>query len=130
MKTFLSILGVLLTLASTIYLSVAVVPASKDGNLPHPFLQKLHDFFNFKKLYIESLIKFFYVLSTMACICTGFTMLFGRTFFAGLGTMIFGPIFVRIIYEFLMFAILLVSNVISINKKLGGSDSNNNNINL
>ena len=40
------------------------------------------------------------------------------TFLYGLGLMILGPLVLRVTYEFVMMAILLVQNVIAINRKL------------
>ncbi|MGN0159781.1 MAG: hypothetical protein ACI4AQ_00150 [Lachnospiraceae bacterium] len=113
-----TILGVVLTLVGVVALYMFVLPKSKDGNFSNPFLQQLHDFFLFKKLYIESVIRFLYVVATVFCIANGFVTLFGKTFFAGLGMMIFGPIAVRITFEFAMMTILLIKNVIEINNKL------------
>lgn len=113
------ILGILAAIILTILLYVAVLPESKNGKLGK-FGQFLHDFFTFKKLYIEAVLRFLYVLSTMLCIAIGFFSMFGASFFSGLGLMILGPIVVRIAYELIMLVIILVSNVIAINRKLGG----------
>ena len=73
-----------------------------------------------------------FVLLTCACIFVGFLLLFGKieyygyfgatfeqsTFLYGLGLMILGPLVLRVTYEFVMMAILLVQNVIAINRKL------------
>ena len=40
------------------------------------------------------------------------------TFLYGLGIMLLGPLVLRVTYEFVMMAILLVQNVIGINRKL------------
>lgn len=112
------VLGVVCAIVLTVLLYVYVIPESKNGKLGK-FLQFLHDFFRFRKLYIEAILRFLYVLTTMLCICTGFFMLFGRTFFAGLALMILGPVVVRLAYELVMLVIILVTNVIAINRKIG-----------
>ena len=121
------ILGCLATVICTVLLYILVLPKSKDGNL-NGFFQFLHDFFHFKKLYIEAVLRFFYVLSTMACICIGFFMMFGKidlfyystyTFGYGLAILIVGPIVTRLSYELMMLTILLVKNVIELNGKVG-----------
>mgnify|MGYP007047218942 CR=1 FL=1 len=85
-----------------------------------------------RPFYIEALTKFVFVLLTCACIFVGFLLLFGKieyygyfgatfgqsTFLYGLGLMILGPLVLRVTYEFVMMAILLVQNVIAINRKL------------
>ena len=128
----LIIIGILLAIAATIVLYIKVMPKRYDGKLGNKFLQFLHDFFNFKTFYIEALTKFVFVLLTCACIFVGFLLLFGKieyygyfgatfehsTFLYGLGLMILGPLVLRVTYEFVMMAILLVQNVISINRKM------------
>ena len=125
------ILGVMAAIILTILAYVFVMPKKNDGNFSHPALQKLHDVFNFKKLYLESILKFFYVLATIFCVCTGFFMIFGyrevwgyydmekaSTALIGLLVMIGGPIVFRLTYESLMMFILLVKNAMEINNKI------------
>ena len=128
----LIIIGILLAVAATIFLYIKVMPKKYDGKLENKFLQFLHDFFHLKTFYIEALTKFVFVLLTCACIFVGFLLLFGKieyygyfgatfeqsTFLYGLGLMILGPLVLRVTYEFVMMAILLVQNVIAINRKL------------
>lgn len=113
-----SIISILLTIIGILALYMFVLPKSKDGNFSNPFLQQLHNFFLFKKLYIESVIRFLYVVATVFSVANGFVMLFGKTFFVGLGMMLLGPIAIRISFEFAMMTILLVKNVVEINNKL------------
>ena len=119
-------LGMIGALACTILLFVLVIPEKKRDEL-NGFFKFLHDLFNFKFLVLEKILKFLYVFSTIACIGIGFFLLFSgyygyyyrqSLFLPGLLLMILGPIFMRIIYEFMMMAILLVQNTISINRKL------------
>lgn len=105
------------------------MPESKDGKLGK-FPQWLHDFFRIKKLYIETVMRFLYVLISIGCFCNGFFMLFGKSYslfdgyhstaIQGLLTMILGPVICRIVYEVLMMGILLVTNVLSIKNRLYG----------
>lgn len=120
------IIGAILALAGTILACVFIIPKKKEDELKG-FWKWLHGVFNFKHLAIEKIIKFFYILSTLACILVGFFMLFsgfnygfGFKSYAGYGIliMILGPIVVRIVYELLMMFILLVQNTIDINNKL------------
>ena len=124
------IIGLILALIGTIVLWILVIPKRKDGTLS-PFLQKLHDYFQFKQLYIEVVMKFFFSLLTVACVTVGFFMLFasvesygGSQSFAlyGLLMMLLGPIALRFIYEMAMMFILLVQNVSDIKQKLGAGD--------
>ncbi len=128
----LIIIGIVLAVAATIFICVRVLPKKYDGRLNSKFLQFLHDFFNFKTFYIEALTKFIFVLLTCLCIFVGFLLMFGKfeyygyfgmtftqsTFLYGLGIMLLGPLVLRVTYEFVMMAILLVQNVIDINRKM------------
>ncbi len=128
----LIIIGIVLAVAATIFICVRVLPKKYDGRLDSKFLQFLHDFFNFKTFYIEALTKFIFVLLTCLCIFVGFLLMFGKfeyygyfgmtftqsTFLYGLGIMLLGPFVLRVTYEFVMMAILLVQNVIDINRKM------------
>lgn len=128
----LIIIGIVLAVAATIFICVRVLPKKYDGRLDSKFLQFLHDFFNFKTFYIEALTKFIFVLLTCLCIFVGFLLMFGKfeyygyfgmtftqsTFLYGLGIMLLGPLVLRVTYEFVMMAILLVQNVIDINRKM------------
>lgn len=128
----LIIIGIVLAVAATIFICVRVLPKKYDGRLDSKFLQFLHDFFNFKTFYIEALTKFIFVLLTCLCIFVGFLLMFGKfeyygyfgmtftqsTFLYGLGIMLLGPLVLRVTYEFVMMVILLVQNVIDINRKM------------
>lgn len=134
----LIIIGIVLAVAATIFICVRVLPKKYDGRLNSKFLQFLHDFFNFKTFYIEALTKFIFVLLTCLCIFVGFLLMFGKfeyygyfgmtftqsTFLYGLGIMLLGPLVLRVTYEFVMMAILLVQNVIDINRKMKASAAN------
>ena len=127
-------IGAIIGLILTVVLCIMVVPEKKRSTLNNKFLVVLHDIFNFKDLLLEKIIKVLYVLTTVACVCIGFFMLFssnryydyyygtyigGQSYFLpGLLLMVLGPIVLRITYEFMMLTILLVKNVIDINKKL------------
>lgn len=125
-STILTLAGVF-GLAACIVLYVMVLPKKKDGNLQHPILQFLHDFFHFKTLYLEVILKFIFTLATCVVVCLGFFTLFGEdywgdsTFVDGLLILVLGPVALRIVYESLMMFILLVKNVIDINNKTKAS---------
>lgn len=113
-------------LVLTILAFIYIVPESKFSTL-NDFGKFLHNTFNFKYLILEKILKAFYVFSTISVVCVGFFMLFyvdegyySDEYYGGYGIllMLLGPIAVRIAYEFLMMAILLVKNVIEINGKL------------
>ena len=128
----LLIAAVILTLVITIVLAIAVVPDKKRSKLKG-FGRFLNDIFNFRGLLIESITRFFYLLTTVAFVVFGFFMLFlvveQESFFddsvrtvwygwIGIILMVVGPIVTRLIFEAAMLFILLVKNVIKINNKL------------
>ena len=147
MRGILVLLGIVATIVAMVLLCIKVLPGSKDGTFSNKHLQKLHDYFNFKKLYIESVLKFIFTLATVTCVVMGvvgllmsvfdllggfvhlfdygsgyFSYLMGNFVVSVLGSatiMVLGPIVLRLVYEGTMMLILLVKNVIEINNKIG-----------
>ena len=125
----ISFLAVIAAVALTVLAFIFIVPEKKFGKL-NKFGQFLHKTLNFKYLIIEKILQALYIFFTALVILVGVVMLFSFTssyngliparWLGGYGLLyiIFGPIIVRIIFEFIMMAILLVKNVISINNKL------------
>ena len=132
--TIALVLGITAALLLTIVVYAKIMPKRLDGQFYNPLAQKLHDFFHFKKLYLEEVLKFIYVLATIFDICYGAALLLGYTyeytgkmpsgwtekptFGYGLLLLIVGPIVLRLAYEGLMMFVLLVKNTIEINNKL------------
>lgn len=111
------IIGLILALLATVATYLFIMPEKARDTLPR-FLQFVHDIFNFKSLLIEKILKALYVFCTIGCIGVGIFLLFGSNFVWGILLIILGPLVVRIVYEFLMLMILLVQNVIAINRKI------------
>ena len=131
------IIGAILAVILTIVLFVLFLVKKNDPAMQKGFGKLIFDFFNFKKLLIESVLRFAYVLSTIASITVGFFLLFGydysyyysyydygshsykeSTALIGLILMVAGPIAIRLVFEIFMMFILLVKNTIEINNKL------------
>ena len=122
-----SIIGGILAGVATVLAYVFIVPESRREKL-NAFGKFLHDTFNFKYLIVEKILQALYIFFTGDLIILGFFMLFAapedffghRHWLGGYGIliMILGPILIRLVYELLMMAILLLKNVISINNKL------------
>ena len=72
-------IGMIATVAAIVLLYVKVLPKKYDGKLDNKYLQWLHNYFNFKRLYIEDILKFFFVVGTVMCVCFGFFMMFSVT---------------------------------------------------
>jgi hypothetical protein len=126
------VLGAIAAIVVTILLYVKVLPRKLDGTFDNKFVQFLHDFFHFKKLYIEEVLKFIFVLATVACVCEGAFLVLGyqerwsyyggtskeSTIGLGLALLVGGPVALRLSYEMLMMFILAVKNVMEINNKM------------
>ena len=121
-------LSMVATIAAMIYLYMKVLPKKLNGKLGNKYLQWLHDYFHVKRLYIEDIVKFVFILGTVFCVCYGILMMFSVTtnfygemtynFGAGLAILISGPIVLRFTYEMLMLRILGVRNLMEINNKM------------
>lgn len=117
-----TVIALCLALVGTILSFIFITPEKKRDKLPK-FFQIVHDIFNFKGLIIEKILKALYIFFTLYAILNSFFLLFsGANFFGCLLSMILLPLFIRIVFEFLIMTILLVKNTISINKKLGSND--------
>ena len=124
MGIFLLIVALILTLV----VFFGVMPKWRDGTFGNKFVQFVHDYFNFKKIYIESVLKFIFVFATIMAILGGIYLMFMPAFddwidftFEGflvsLAVIILSPIIIRLIYESTMMFILLVKNVLELNNK-------------
>lgn len=119
----LMVFAVLAAIAATVLAFIFLVPEKRRANL-NGFGKFIHDTLNFKYLIISKVLQAFYIFSTAFVIIGGFFMLFQTDFFGrwmggyGLLAMLLGPIIIRVVYELLMLSLLLVQNVISINRKL------------
>ena len=127
---FAAFIGIAATIVLTILAYKFIIPEKKRAGL-NKLGQFLHDVFNFKFLIIEKVLQFFYVLATIACVCVGLSMIFGVTAYEwrdkiysewyglyGILTAVVGPFAIRLSYEIAMMGVLLVKNVMQINKKL------------
>lgn len=127
---FATFIGVIATIVFTILAYKHIIPEKKRAGL-NKLGQFLHDVFNFKFLIIEKVLQFFYVLATIACVCCGLAMVLGFTAYGwgdrvytdwygiyGILTAIIGPFAIRLAYEMIIMGLLLVKNVMQINKKL------------
>lgn len=126
--TIFSILAILAAITLTVLIAIFILPEKRRDRL-NPFFKFLHDLFNFKYLVLESILRIFYVFANVFVVIMGVLSFFSfsPSYYGGLGEwtgytgllmIILGPIVIRIMYEFMMMAILLVKNVIQINNKL------------
>lgn len=120
-------ISLILAIGATVLAFIFIVPEKQREKLS-AFGKFLHDTCNFKYLMVEKILQALYILSTAFVIIFGVFMLFsvrqdywnGTTWNGGIGVLliVLGPILIRLGYELMMMAILLLKNVISINRKL------------
>ncbi len=122
------IIAAVLAAAATVLAFIYIVPEKKREKLG-AFGKFLHDTCSFKYLMVEKILQALYIFSTAAVILFGILLLFRTeynywtdrtTWMGGYGLLfiVLGPIVIRLSYELMMMAILLVKNVIAINRKL------------
>lgn len=114
----LGILAFIAALVCTVLLMILVTPEKRRAGL-NKFFKAVADICNFKGLLLEYIVRALYIFFTIFTVLLGFFALFTQPV-EGLVTMILGPIVLRVTFEFTMMFILLVKNVIQINKKLPG----------
>lgn len=120
------IIGFILAVIATVAVYIFVIPESRRQSLNKALLI-IHNIFTFKKLLLESILRFLYTFLTIVSVCVGFFMLFSVSesyrgdqsmFVEGLIVLIVSPIVLRITFEMLMLKFIEVKNVIDINKKM------------
>lgn len=111
------ILGIIATVLCFIY----IVPEKKYNHL-NKFGKWLHNMVTFKTLVVEKVLQAIYIFFTAYIILLGFFVMIDGDYYNGMETglaiTVFGPIAIRLFYELAMMMILLVKNVIQINRKL------------
>lgn len=73
------------------------------------FLKWLKEFLAFKVMWIESIMKVLYCISTIFCVLVSFSLI-SFSFIAFILTLVLGPIFIRLIYEATMMFIMIWRN--------------------
>lgn len=113
-----TVMAILLLLAVvlTVLAFIFIVPENRREKL-NAFGKFLHDICNFNYLLIEKILQALYIFLTVFAILMGLYTLV-HNFWVGLALTIIMPIAIRLIYEFLMMAVLLLKHVIMIDNKL------------
>ncbi len=84
------------------------------------FVAWLHDFLNFKKFFIEVVLKSLYVISTIFITLSSFSFI-GSSVAAFFLWLILGNIVNRVAYEFILMFLTLVNNTTDISKKISNT---------
>ena len=91
--------------------------AKKNENKFNGFLGWAYDFLNFKKFLAETLLKISYLIIAIYITLSSLSMI-GINFLGFVLYLILGNVVARIVYEFLLIAIVNCRNTTEINKKL------------
>lgn len=128
-SAFLAVFGVILVIAAVVgavILRLTVFSEKNQGKYTG-FMGWLYQFMNFRSLIVQPVVKLLYCIT--ACVITAVSLIAvfsgGAGILAGLINFVVGQIVARLIYEMMMLTILLVTNVMEINKKLGGKSGDN-----
>lgn len=122
----MAIFLLILALGAAIAAFILIVPENKGRQLTG-FMRVLHDILNFKQLLLEKILKFCYIFFTVYAVLAGLFSSFemfewdaGTGLLTMLASLTLVPLLIRVVFEMSMMLILLVKNVIDINKKLPG----------
>lgn len=78
--------------------------------------EKIYNFFNFNRFYVEDILKLLYVISAAVVTAVGIVQLFSGI--SGILVIIIGNVALRISYELIMMFIILCRKTVSVDKKL------------
>lgn len=126
-RSVASTIGIIVAIALIVLLYVKVLPRKLDGKIENKYLNWLHNYFHFKRFYIEEIFRFLFILTSVLFFCIGFFTMFSvsegwtgiqSNFWDGVGLMIGGPILMRILFELQMMTITAVRNLNEINSKM------------
>ena len=109
-----TIVSIILALVGGIIVYFLFLKNEKDTK--NEFLNWLRDFFNFKQILIEDILKLFYICLAIFITLYSFKFL-SINFVAFIFVILFGNIALRIICEFILIIIKIWKNTEQINKK-------------
>ena len=88
-----------------------------DKKVDNKFLAWVKEFFNFKKMVIEDLLKIFYAFTAIFITLSSFSLI-SVSFFSFIMFLIFGNLLARITFEASLILIMIWKNTNDINKKI------------
>ena len=110
------IISAVLAVVGGIVLYFTFLKKSNDGKFSG-FLGWMYDFLTFKKMLIENLLKVLYLIVAIFITLGSFTVI-GESFLLFLISIVGGNLVARIVYEFLLVALVICRNTTDINDKL------------
>ena len=93
-----------------------------DKKQPNKFLEWARDFFNFRTLVIEDLLKIFYAFMFIFITLSSFALI-SVSFLSFILMLTLGNLVARIGYEFALMLIMIWKNTNDINKKMPGKEA-------
>ncbi len=88
-----------------------------DVKTNNKYLDWFKDFFNFKKMLIEDILKLLYVILTIFITLYSFVLI-GTNFFGFILVLILGNLILRLSFESILIMIMIWKNTTEINKKM------------
>lgn len=122
---FLVVFGIILIVCAVlggIILSATVFSKKNEGKYTG-FLGWLYRVMNFRTLIVQPVLKLLYCISACVVVATSLITILsgGWGILTGLLSFVVGEILVRLVYELIMLTVLMVTNIMEINQKLGGN---------
>lgn len=108
-----SILSVVIAIIGGILVYLLFI--KKDVKTDNKFVKALKEALEFKVMFVETILKVLYLISTIYVILLSFSFI-GTSFFVFLSMLLFGPIAIRLIFEQLLMFIMVWKNTSEIAK--------------
>ena len=92
-----------------------------DKKQNSPFLERLREFLRFNSMFIEGLLKVFYIIGAIFTTLSAFAWFslgFGLGIISFLSQITIGNVVLRIVYEAMLIKIMIWKNTTEINKKM------------
>ena len=119
------IISILLAVIGGIFIFTTYFGKDKEKNYTG-YKRQLYDFLNFKITIIEPLFRVLYLIVAIAITLCSFSYI-TTNFFEFVGTLVFGNIFARLLFELLLLTLRLFKDVSEINHKLKKDSKSENN---
>ena len=111
-----AIIALVLAIVGGLVLYFTFLSKKNEGKFTG-FLGWLYNFLNFKELLAEKVIRILYLIVALFITLSSFSFI-SVNFLAFLGYLVLGNIATRLVYEFLLLALILCKNTSEINEKM------------
>ena len=114
------IISILLAVIGGIFIFTTYFGKDKEKNYTG-YQKTIYDFLNFKLTIIEPIFRVLYLIVAIAITLCSFSYI-TTNFFEFVGTLVFGNIVARLLFELLLLSLRLFNDVSEINRKLSNKD--------